>query len=169
MTRRRPRPGLLVGAIGLALMLTGCGGPPGPSAQASATASGVAVTVTLRPGSADRAELRATFTPQRPGFHLYSLDLPAQGIDGLGIPTRIAVSGGLTALGAPSTAQPTHLLRPAGLATDLPVYPDGPVSFTVPVRRTGPGPAEVVVSYGACSATTCLMPVTDEHIPLPVR
>jgi hypothetical protein len=161
---------VLVLAPAVALALAGCGAQPaGPGTNAQATANGVAVTVGLRPGSGDRAELRATFSPQRPGFHLYSLDLPAEGIDGLGIPTRIAVSGGLTALAAPTTDRSTRLLRPTGLSTELPVYPDGPVTFTLPVRRTGAGSAEVVVSYGACSESTCLMPVTDEHIPLPVR
>ncbi|MFG2004139.1 hypothetical protein ACGFNU_33765 [Spirillospora sp. NPDC048911] len=42
----------------------------------------------------------------------------------------------------------------------LPVYPDGPVTISLPVRRVGTV-GEVIVSYGACSKTTCLAPVTD--------
>ncbi|ARP73438.1 hypothetical protein LK07_30770 [Streptomyces pluripotens] len=110
--------------------------------------------------------MQATFSPQQPGFHLYSIDLPAQGIDGLGIPTRLSVEGDLTATGKPTANRSTLLLRPAGLTTELPVYPNGPVTFTLPVRQTGPHQADVVVSYGACGESHCLVPVKDEVIHL---
>ncbi|GAA2096335.1 hypothetical protein GCM10009759_25430 [Kitasatospora saccharophila] len=149
-----------------ALLLGGCGTdrPARPTAQA--TANGVTVTVTLVPASDGRREVRATFTPQESGFHLYSIDLPAEGVDGLGIPTRLSVRGDLTATGSPSTDREIRRLRPAGLDVELPVYPDGAVTFTLPVRSTGSRQADVVVSYGACSETRCLVPVTDEVIHL---
>lgn len=150
----------------LAPALGGCGGSSAPAPTAHATADGVTVTVTLLRAANAPSRLRVVFSPQQSGFHIYSIDLPDQGIDGLGIPTRIAVRGGLAALGKAAANLPTRLLRPAGLPAELPVYPDGPVTFTLPVRRTSSGRAEVVVSYGACSEARCLMPVTDEIIPL---
>jgi hypothetical protein len=122
--------------------------------------------VSLLPASDGGRELQATFSPQQPGFHIYSIDLPAQGIDGLGVPTRLSVQGSLTALGRPTADRMTRLLRPVGLQTEIPVYPDGPVTFTLPVRQSGGDAAEVVVSYGACSEDTCLMPVSREVIRL---
>jgi hypothetical protein len=159
--------GALLGATAVAvLILSGCGTNRAPDPTGHATADGVTVTVTLLPASEGQRELRATFSPQRPGFHIYSIDLPAQGIDGLGIPTRLSVQGGLTAVGKPTANLATRLLRPAGLPTEIPVYPDGSVTFTLPVRQTSSHQAEVIVSYGACSETTCLMPVNDEVIHL---
>lgn len=153
-------------ALASALLISGCGTaqPTAPTAQY--TANGVTVTVTLLPTSSGRREMQATFSPQQAGFHLYSIDLPPEGIDGLGIPTRLSVRGDLTATGEPATDLPIRLLRPAGLQAELPVYSDGAVTFTLPVRQTGTHRAEVVVSYGACSETRCLTPVTDQVIGL---
>ncbi|MFD0634150.1 hypothetical protein ACFQ9X_23945 [Catenulispora yoronensis] len=49
--------------------------------------------------SEDGGRLLTTFTPQRPGFHLYSVGLPAHGIDGRGSPTRVEVAGALRSRG----------------------------------------------------------------------
>lgn len=70
--------------------------------------------------------------------------------------------------GAYGAARGERRERPAGLTAELPVYPDGPVTFTVPVRPAGgrADGADVVVSYGACSAHTCLMPVTGKALHL---
>ncbi|WP_034086850.1 hypothetical protein [Streptacidiphilus albus] len=159
--------GVVLGSTTAAvLFLSGCGTNRAPEPTGHATAHGVTVSVTLVPVANGQRELRATFSPQQPGFHIYSIDLPAQGIDGLGIPTRLSVQGGLTAVGRPTASLATRLLRPAGLPTELPVYPDGPVTFTLPVRETSAHQADVIVSYGACSENTCLMPVNDEVIHL---
>ncbi|TDC93077.1 protein-disulfide reductase DsbD family protein [Actinomadura sp. 7K507] len=98
-----------------------------------------------------------TFRPTRPGFHIYGLDLPP---GGLGIPTRVDVRAGLEATGAPSASEPVQWLALPSLGARLPVYPDGPVTISLPVRRTD-RTVEVVVSYGACSRTVCLTPVID--------
>ena len=150
----------------MALILSGCGTDRAPEPTGLATAHGVTVKVALLPASNGQFELQATFSPQQPGFHIYSIDLPAQGIDGLGIPTRLSVQGSLTTVGRPTANRATRLLRPAGLQTEIPVYPDGSVTFTLPVRQTSGHQAEVIVSYGACSEKTCLIPVSDEVIHL---
>ncbi|MFE2840048.1 hypothetical protein [Streptomyces mirabilis] len=167
MTTSRWRSVALGSAAAAILILSGCGEKRVPEPTEHATANGVTVTVTLLPAANGQRELQATFSPQQPGFHIYSIDLPSQGVDGLGIPTRLSVHGDLTPVGKPPSANlVTQLLRPAGLQTEIPVYPDGPVTFTMPVRQTGSHQADVVVSYGACSKSRCLMPVTDEVIHL---
>lgn len=127
--------------------------------------SGVTVTVHLTRTSGGSV-LKATFSPDRPGFHLYSISLPDAGIKGLGIPTRLSVQGGLASSGSVSADKPIELLNLPDLDAQLPVYPNGPVTLTLPVRTTGSNHADVVVSYGACSTGTCMMPVTNQLIPL---
>lgn len=101
------------------------------------------------------------FEPLEAGFHLYSLTLPAGGVDGLGVPTRVRAGAGLTAAGpARSSVDPISLDIPE-LGVSLPVYPDGPVDIVLPVADGHPGDATVVVTYGACSDEVCLMPVRD--------
>ncbi len=160
------RCGALLGALTAAVLLGGCGSGSGARPTAASTANGVTVRVVLLPSSGGRGRIEATFSPQRAGFHLYSIDLPDGGVDGLGIPTRLAVRGGLAATGRPRADRPVRLLRPAGLHVALPVYPDGPVTFTLPVRRTGARVADVVVGYGACSPARCLIPVSGRVIRL---
>ncbi|MFD9127318.1 hypothetical protein [Kitasatospora sp. NPDC059571] len=165
MTRGPRRAAVLAAVLALPL---GCAAPSGAEPAATARYSGGGVTVELRLDAAGAAarQLRATFTPQEPGFHLYSLDLPDGGVGGLGIPTRLAVRGVLAADGAPTADRPLRTVSPTALGVLLPVYPDGPVTITLPVRSTGPGQAEAVLSYGACSEQRCLVPVTAQAVAL---
>ncbi|MFJ7250542.1 hypothetical protein ACIQWA_38685 [Kitasatospora sp. NPDC098652] len=164
VTRRAP------GAVAALLLLgaAGCAADPAPADAPAATYRGGGVTVALRlaPGEDGRLFLAATFTPDEAGFHLYSVDLPADGIDGLGLPTRLSVRGGLAADGAVRADRPLRTVSPLGLGVQLPVYPDGAVTVALPVRRTATGPSEAVVSFGACSEQRCLIPVTEQVVPL---
>ncbi|MEV6106882.1 hypothetical protein AB0M28_19505 [Streptomyces sp. NPDC051940] len=159
MTRRR----LLVLPVCLAALgAAACGQDGEPRTETAFEDGGVAVRVTVE---GDR--VTAVLTPQRETFHLYSLSLPDEGVDGLGIPTRLSVSDGLTATGtahAPDARERT--LRPAGLGVELPVYEDGPVTVVLPVRRSGGAEsARVHLSYGACSESLgCLPPVRDRVV-----
>ncbi|MFE9694226.1 hypothetical protein [Micromonospora sp. NPDC005806] len=163
------RVALLAAALAGVLLTGGCTRTAEPSPTADRTgrleAGGVTVEATLTDGP-DGARVRTTFRPQRPGFHLYSLELPPDGVQGLGIPTVVAVRGSLDATGAASADVPVSDLRIEELGVNLPVYPDGPVTVTLPVRSTGGGPTELVVTYGACSASTCLPPVRERVIAL---
>lgn len=163
----RPAPAAALGA--LLLLTAACSTRPAPAPAAAATYEGGGVQVAVRLETADGGSdglIRATFTPQEPGFHLYSVDLPDGGVDGLGIPTRLTAGTGLAPDGSPTADRPLRTVSPDGLGVDLPVYPDGPVTLTLPVHRTGPGPGTVVVSYGACSEQRCLAPVTGRAITL---
>jgi hypothetical protein len=149
----------------------GCSGVAAQARTHAAFADGgVAVDVTLARSAADTVAVTATLRPQRPGFHLYSLGLPDQGVDGLGIPTRLSVAAPLTAVGGVTTPARPYDLRPAGLDVHLPVYPDGPVTLHLTARVAPGGPARqgtvtLRLTYGACSSTAgCLAPVRDRRL-----
>jgi hypothetical protein len=127
--------------------------------------SGVTVTVRFTTTAGGKA-LKATFSPDRPGFHIYSISLPDAGINGLGIPTRLSAQGGLAPVGPVTADKPVKLLDLTDLGVRLPVYPDGSVTLTLPVTTTGSARADVIVSYAACSPTTCMAPVTRQSMSL---
>ncbi len=120
------------------------------------------MTVTLR---LHGASLTATYRPDRARFHLYSAAMPPDGVDGLGRPTVLAAGHGLVATGPAVADRTPTTLHEAALGVDLPVYPDGPVTLTLPVTYSGT-PVEAVIGYAACSLTQCLMPVIDQAVTL---
>ena len=169
------RPSAAALVLAAAAALSGCGGGHAsapPHSAGSFTDGGVRVSVTLERTAADEVRVTAALTPQTRGFHLYSLALPDGGIDGLGIPTRMSVSAPLTATGPVSASAEPYGLRPPGLDVTLPVYPDGPLTLRLTTRLDrshGGSGARVVLSYGACSATSgCRPPVRNHPLDLPV-
>jgi hypothetical protein len=127
------------------------------------TDQGVSVAIHL---TGDGTKLLTTFTPQRPGFHLYSVGLPAGGIQGLGRPTRVEVAGALRSRGPLTAESPLRMLAMQGTDLTFPVYPDGAVTTELPVAVDANGDAKVLVSYAACSAEECLMPVLGHPVEL---
>ncbi|NUR62440.1 MAG: hypothetical protein HOV87_27845 [Catenulispora sp.] len=119
--------------------------------------------------SQDGDRLLTTFTPQRPGFHLSSVGLPAGGIEGFGRPTatRIEVGGALRSRGPLVAQAPVRMLPVRGTHLAVPAYPDGPVTTELPVAVDEHGDARVVVSYAACSSQVCLLPVTGHPVEIP--
>jgi hypothetical protein len=172
---------LQLALVAVLAALQGCApaasGPARPASRSAAASSdraaaatyvggGVRVTVGLvRAGPGGRVEV--TFTPAA-GFHLYSTALQLRQTHGLGVATRVSVQGGLRATGPVTASQPVRMLRIAVLHATLPVFPDGPVTVAVPVRMAGSRTAGVIVSYAACSASVCLMPVIGHRIVLHV-
>ena len=142
-------------------LLTSCGSG---SSAAQLESHGVRVHITYKSGA-----LTATFTPTQAGFHLYSKDLPEGGINGLGFPTRMQAARGITFSG-PATANLAPIsLNIQSLGVTLPVYPDGPVTITVPTQLAAaqPGAAQtatVLVSFAACSSSLCLPPVVNQAV-----
>jgi hypothetical protein len=122
--------------------------------------AGVAVALLLHDG-----RLTATFRPEQDGFHLYSATLPRDGLNGLGRPTVLAPGHGLTPTGPAVADRATVLWHEDGLGVDLPVYPDGPVTLSVPATVSGE-PVDALIGYAACSARLCLMPVVDRIVTL---
>ncbi|WP_354637776.1 hypothetical protein [Kitasatospora camelliae] len=175
--RRRPAAALI--AALLALPAAGCsaGGTTERTEQATAAAvllgrfeeSGVTVTVALRDWHDGAGTLELSFTPGESGFHLYATDLPPNGVDGVGRPTTARTDGALGTTAPLTVAAPVRRLALEGVTGTVPVYPDGPVTATLPVRAAGTGPAAVHIGYAACSETDgCLLPVDDHPVPLDI-
>jgi hypothetical protein len=118
--------------------------------RAVALLPGVEVTAAVSAGV-----LRVTFRPDA-GFHLYSKDLPVGGVDGVGYATQVSLTTGLRATGPTKADREVESLRVEGVAGELPVYPAGPVTLTLPVDGTK---GTVTVGYAACSDRVCLPPV----------
>ncbi|MFJ9643168.1 hypothetical protein [Streptomyces sp. NPDC101206] len=171
--------------------LTACGGQPAadagaaaPAAPASAPASappstpgprtsfsekGVTVTLSVSDWQASKGTLIAVFAPEEKGFHLYSTDLPADGIEGVGRPTAVSVTGALKAEGRLTAAAKVRSITVPGVGAPVPVYPDGPVTTTLPVRADANGEATVLLGYASCSEREgCTIPVSDRPVRLRV-
>ncbi len=150
--------------------LAGCGSD-GTSSAADAPHAGYAefsaggVHVTIRLGTGTHPTLVARFRPVKNGFHLYSAHLPVGGVDGLGQRTKLQPTGGLRAAGPMVMSARVHDLLIKPLHLTLPVYPDGPVTARLPVRRAD-GAARVSVSYAACSDSVCYPPVRNHVVAL---
>ena len=134
-------------------------------AAESLTRHGVTVTLAVEPVEARTAALVATFAAE-PGHHLYALSLPA---DAAGIPTKLEFAPGSPArpFGPLRADQATHDLNGLAVFPEGPVVlrqefelPDGPKGTTVPVT--------VLVSYLACTADSCRIPVLKAPLTIPV-
>ncbi|WP_328966780.1 hypothetical protein [Streptomyces sp. NBC_00239] len=150
--------------------VTGCGEEPDPEPQRAAAVTqfnenGVTVRLTVSDWESSAGTVVATFTPDEAGFHLYPTDLPAQGVEGVGRPTRVRPADSVAAAGKLTVDAPVKTIKVPGVNGAVPVYPDGPVTATLPVRATASGRAELLVSYASCSATEgCTIPVADRVV-----
>ncbi|MFB6518075.1 hypothetical protein [Streptomyces sp. NPDC056401] len=152
--------------------LTACGeqtAASSPAPTTSFTENGVTVTLSVSAWHPPHGTLTAVFTPEEKGFHLYSTDLPATGIEGVGRPTSLGVSGVLRADGKLTAAADVRTISVPGVDAPVPVYPDGPVTTTLPVSLDGNGDATVLLGYASCSAEEgCTIPVSDRPVHLRV-
>src|SRR5262245_7072323 len=130
------------------------------------TENSVRVAVALESDSQGRPVIRATFTPTEPGLHLYGKDMPEEGIDGFGLPTRLDILGGSIKPAGRVFADVTpHILKAAEVK--LPIYPEGPVTLRQPVEMTGAQEtsAELAISYMACrTGGECKIPVQRKKV-----
>lgn len=98
---RHSRKARMAAALVSLAALAACGQQPAGDSGAAGTAApttrftenGVTVTLSVSDWHASKGTVTAVFTPERKGFHLYSIDLPATGIEDVGRPTAMAVSG----------------------------------------------------------------------------
>ncbi|MFK0200456.1 hypothetical protein [Streptomyces lavendulae] len=181
---RRRRLLRAAGALVPLALLVACGGKPagaaadGPPPTARFSENGVTVTLSVSDWQPSKrtGTLTAVFAPEAAGFHLYSTALPPTGIEGVGRPTAVAVTGTLAADGPLTAAQPVRPIRVPGVDSPVPVYPDGPVTTTLPVRASGSGGsggsgdgATVLIGYASCSMRDgCTIPVSDHPVRLRV-
>lgn len=141
-------------------------GLKGATRLAQFSDQGVTVVIGVKDRTATQATLVATLTPEQPGFHLYSIDLPADGIQGVGRPISLTVQGSLSVAGPLAAQTKATTLRLAGTDLTLPVYPDGPVTVDLPVAIGAQSGATALVGYAACSESACLPPVSGHAVQL---
>jgi hypothetical protein len=150
----------------------GCQNSAPASALWEFSKNGVSTKIELRESPSGQLELLGTFTPTLEHFHLYSKDLPRNGLNGLGRPTLLEVvspSGAIRLKGALKAYQTPHDLYFKILDLSFPVYPEGAVMLGLPFEFIGTADADSVelsVTYMACSDQTCLAPVVDKHITI---
>jgi hypothetical protein len=127
----------------------------------------VAVEIILDRDSLGVMSLAAQFTPAREGFYLYSTDLPPNGIDGAGRPTRLELIASPTmTFTGPGVADRAVIELPyPSLGVTFPVYPAGAVTLrrTLTFAREGQTEAELSVTYMACSSSVCMPPVEGKR------
>lgn len=132
------------------------------------TENDVSTKIEVRKYPSGQMELLGTFVPTREHFHLYSKDLPRNGLNGLGRPTLLEIlsSEGIRLAGSLTAYQAPHDLYMETLGLSFPVYPEGPVILGLPFEWTGkdhPASMELSVTYMACSDQKCLPPVVDKR------
>ena len=140
---------------------------------ATFTERGVQVSLSLDRDRSGGLWLSGVFSPLAASTHLYSSDLPAEGIQGLGRPTRLALAPGssLKAAGPLVADRVVIQDRIDELKVSLPVYPAGAVTVRMPVvvADRSAATATVLVSYMACGPHGCLAPVIDRRVPIDIR
>lgn len=170
LPRVRTRLAWAAAALLAAASLTGCGQESAPARAAAVTEfneNGVTVRLSVADWTSDTGTLVATFTPDEAGFHLYSTALPAEGVEGVGRPTEVRPVGSVATAGEVTVDKPVKSITVPGVRAAVPVYPDGPVTVTLPIRATAPGEAKVLIGYASCSSTEgCTIPVADRAVPL---
>jgi hypothetical protein len=154
----------------LVLMLASCSffsSNPAPTSKVLAefTESFVKVTISLEPGEESEAVLLATFSPIETDAHLYSKELPREGVEGLGRPTLIELPVGAHMQVAGELQESVSAVEDA-VAPDLPtlpVYPMGPVTLRLPVLlpegKGGLVDDQVLITYMVCTPRGCHKPV----------
>ncbi|MFI8260997.1 hypothetical protein [Streptomyces sp. NPDC085665] len=171
---RRSRTARMAAVLLSSAALAACGGQQAggahrPAPTTSFTDQGVTVTLSVSDWHASTGTLSAVFTPERKGFHLYSTDLPAEGVEGVGRPTALAVTGAVKAAGRLAASAEVRSISVPGVEAPVPVYPDGPVTTTLPVRADADGDATVLIGYASCSTQDgCTIPVSDHPVHLHV-
>jgi hypothetical protein len=160
---------LLLGLVGVSVLLTVYANTAAPreGALAQFEENGVTVAIGWEVDRAGQTWLIGAFTPMLEHFHLYSKDLPRNGINGRGRPTllEVSLSGSIATLGA-LVDDPPAIEIYSLIQQSIPVYPDGPVTLRMPIalNSAASAPTELSVTYMACSLETCFMPVVDKRI-----
>ncbi|MCA9932725.1 MAG: hypothetical protein H6662_04220 [Ardenticatenaceae bacterium] len=133
------------------------------------TENSVAVLVELLVAPTGELSLVGTYTPTEPLLHLYGMDMPLHGIDGVGRPTRLDVISETAVSHGPLVANVTPTLHYfSGFEQPFSLYPDGQVVLTLPISldtlSQETPELELSVTYMACSSGGgCEPPVTDRR------
>jgi hypothetical protein len=133
------------------------------------TKNSVSVSIYL---NSSQDALVASFVPAD-GLHLYSKDIPRDGVEGLGRPTLLELTQNSQMKAAGTLLESVSAQVPEFEPKDLLVYPAGSVTLTLPItlqESAGLANDEVSITYMACSDVGCKAPVVNQiiavHIPI---
>ena len=144
--------------------------PGGSLPLTSFSENSVDVSITLTRDALGTILLTATFTPP-PDGHLYGKNIPRTGVDGLGRPTLLELTdrSKMEALGTLMESLPALIEEFESL--ELPVYPDGPVTLSLPVELPSGKEwvdDEISVTFMACTDNGCKPPVIGKIVQVRV-
>ncbi len=170
MKQHRHFPALLFAALCLSVFVSCTLKQPKSIPLSAFTENDVAVSISLRQEKKGDYFLSATFTPPE-GYHLYSKDIPDEGVNGLGRPTLLELTPNSRLKAIASLAENVKPQTPDFEPKELLVYPEGPVTMELPVRLPAGGEwvqDELSITYMACSANQCKPPVEARIVPVRV-
>jgi hypothetical protein len=161
-------------ALSLSLLLTACGFPMqtlyySNTQLASFTENCVTVEINLVSDQDQVAWLEAVFTPEE-DYHLYSKDIPREGVDGLGRPTLLELVPGSLLESTGDLEASLEAVEDAD-CPGLFCYPEGPVTLRQPVALpVGEGwhDEQVSITYMACKEGRCSPPVVGKLVSVRV-
>ncbi|HLO31041.1 MAG TPA: protein-disulfide reductase DsbD domain-containing protein [Anaerolineales bacterium] len=137
-----------------------------PIPLASFSENYVNVSISLERNTGGESYLSGTFTPPE-GYHLYSKDIPMNGVDGLGRPTLLELTPESQMKVVGDLQESVEPEEPDFEPKELLVYPAGAVTLSLPVELP-PGKgwtqAEVKITYMVCSANQCKPPVEGKLV-----
>ncbi len=139
-----------------------------PIALASFNENYVSVAINLTRDPKGNTFLSATFTPPE-GHHLYSKDIPTDGLEGLGRPTLLELTEKSQMVALGELIESASAEEPDFEPKELLVYPAGPVTLSLPVKLPSGKDwidDEVKITYMACSAYQCKPPVEGKIVPV---
>ena len=158
----------------LLLGTTSCQKAPGTAQTlrlATSTENKVTVTIALSHTENGQAILSATFTPQTPSLHLYSKEIPRNGVEGLGRPTLLELANNSTLKANGELIESVASQLPPFDPKELLVYPAGPVTLSQPVLLPEGNNwinDIVLVTYMACDEQGCRAPVQQKPIVIKI-
>lgn len=130
----------------------------------------VTVDIRLKVDDDTGSILSATFTPPA-GYHLYSKDIPLEGLNGLGRPTLLELPSDSQLAVRGELIESVEAQVPDFEPHELLVYPAGPVTLSLEVRLPSGHDAFddlVIVTYMACSDQLCKPPLVGKIVPIRV-
>jgi hypothetical protein len=137
---------------------------------ASFTENDVNVTLNLIHLSNGEYILSATYTPPD-GYHLYSKDIPAKGVEGLGRPTLLELTPDTLMQATGTLGESAKGETPDFEPKELLVYPLGAITLSLPLGMPQGDQwrqDEVSVTYMACSTSQCKPPVVGKVISVKI-
>ncbi len=154
--------------LATAMLISSCTGEKAdePLLLDTFTKNSVTVSVYLTRTQGEQAALVASFVPPEDA-HLYSKDIPRNGVDGLGRPTLLELTQNSQMQAAGELLESSPAQIPEFEPKELLVYPVGTVTLTLPVTLPTSEnwvEDEISVTFMACSDSGCKPPVENEVI-----